>query len=376
MSELLRLLEGKRVLITCGAGGVGKTTSAAAIACLAARSGRKTAVLTVDPARRLARSLGLSAFSGEAACVPLPGEAGKGSPSFEAMMLDNRSTFDRLVQRYAPSVEQAQAIMNNPFYRHFTGAVGGAHEYGAMERLYEIMEQGRHDLIVLDTPPTVHALDFLDAPQKLIDAFDESVFRWVIKPYLVAGKVGLNVLSFGSNYIYRTLTRFVGGEMIRDLSEFLRLFQGMFEGFRERAQAVQALLHDERTGFLVVTTPEANALKDAAVFLRELSRMDLPFAGFLFNRVVREEGLCEPETLFSRLAEAGENFPPDFVMRMTALCERQRLTSARQWVSIARFVRTTAPQAPWWWAPLFARDIADTEGLLALAESVSLGVLE
>ncbi len=369
--DIDRLFEDKRIVITCGAGGVGKTTSAAAIACRAAQTGRKVAVLTVDPARRLASSLGMREFQQDGSVVEIPGENGEEASRMDAMMLDVRSTYDRLVQRYATSPEQVEGILNNKFYRHFSGAVGGSHEYTAMERLYELVEQKRWDLLVLDTPPTVHALDFLDAPQRLIDAFDESIFRWVITPYLMAGKVGVQVLSFGSAYIFKTLTRFAGGQMIEDLSEYLRLFQGMFEGFRDRARAVQKLLHDSNTHFVVVATPQPNSLQDAALFHRELARMDLPFGGFLINRAMPPL----PE-LFS-LEQLQQNFSgttndSGLLNRLVESQNNYQLAAERQQQRLQRFLSGIDPAPTIYRAPLFEQDVSDVSGLLALTKLVSV----
>ena len=367
-----RLLEGRRVVITCGAGGVGKTTCAAAIGCRAAQTGRRVAVLTVDPARRLASSLGLENFDEVASNVAVPGADDGGE--LDAMMLDTSSTYDRLVKRYATNPEQAEAILSNKFYRHFSGAVGGSHEYTAMERLYELIEGGTYDLLVLDTPPTIRALDFLDAPQRLIDAFDESIFRWVIKPYIMAGRVGVQVLSFGSAYIFKTMTRFVGGEMIQDLSEFIYLFHGMFEGFRSRAKDVQELLHDDGTTFIIVATPQASSLQDAAVFFRELKRMKLPFGGFMINRTLpllrAKIERAEIERRLCRSTEAGHTLSRDFLDRLFDSIKKYQSAAQQQHHSLKRFLSQISPAPALYFVPLFESDVADIDGLLKFSTSV------
>lgn len=373
--DLDRLIEGNNIIITCGAGGVGKTTCAAAIACHGVRMGRKVAVLTVDPARRLASSLGFDNFAEEIKIVPVPSRTGEVDLELHAAMLDVRSTFDRLVTRYTSS-EQADVILCNKFYRHFTGSVGGTHEYTAMERLHELWESGRWDLLVLDTPPTVHALDFLDAPQRLIDLFDETVFRWIIKPYLAAGKVGVQVLSFGSAYIIKTLTRFVGGEMLQDLSEFLFLFQDLFEGFQKRAREVQELLLSEKTSFLIVSTAKTNALQDAALFHRELTRKGLPFGGFLINRTLNDppEGFDE-ETISSRVLNnlaAPWADSPDFAEHLLESYSDYRTSVVQQGRLLRRFTVGITPQPDVFRVLLFNRDVSDVEGLIHFAENISL----
>ncbi len=376
--DLDRIFENKRVIITCGAGGVGKTTLAAAIACRAARLGRNVAVLTIDPARRLASSLGLSDIGDEARAIDVPPLPDYETGRLDAIMLDVRSTFDRLVQRNATTSKQAEAILNNKFYRHFSGAVGGSQEYTAMERLYELSEQDAYDLLVLDTPPTVHALDFLDAPQRLIDAFDESIFRWVIKPYLMAGKVGVQVLSFGSAYIFKTLTRFVGGDMLEDLSEYLLLFQGMYEGFRERARSVQTLLHDPDSRFLVVATAQPSSLQDAALFHRELQRMELPFGGFLINRMLPgPQGELRASEIQARCAahpDARGLQCDAFIERLVESQQRYAAAARHQQRLVEQFRIGFNPPPELYHAPLLKADVADIEGLLSIGESVREGL--
>ncbi len=373
--DLDPIIQSSRVIVTCGAGGVGKTTCAAAIGCRAVQLGRRTVVLTVDPARRLASSLGLERFEGEACRVAVPTDSEDAEERFlDAMMLDTSSTYDRLVRRYSEDEEQAEAILTNRFYRHFSGAVGGSHEYTAMERLYELLEEGRWDLLILDTPPTVHALDFLDAPQRLIDAFDESIFRWIIKPYLMAGKVGVQVLSFGSAYVLKTLTRFVGGDMIEDLSEFLILFQGMFEGFRQRALAVQELLHDEKTVFLVVATPLPSSLQDAGLFHREIRGMNLPFGGFILNRTCRP--LDETFTRFalrqglSEIPRARFALSEEFLDRLYDSQQHYQMAAMRQKRNVKRFLSQLDGPKDAYFVSLFDEDISDVAGLLRFSSGI------
>lgn len=367
------IIEGRSVVITCGAGGVGKTTSAAAIACRAAALGRKAVVLTIDPARRLAASLGLDSFDSESRPVGLPPDERGEVKTFDAMMLDSRRTFDRLVMRYA-SEEGAEKILNNRFYRHFTGAVGGSHEYTAMERLYELYEEGKWDLLVLDTPPTVHALDFLDAPQKLIDAFDESIFRWLIKPYLAAGKVGVQVLSFGSAYIVKVLTRIVGGEMIDDLSEFLLLFQELFEGFSERAKAVQNLLHGDKTAFMIVATTQANSLQDARLFYSEIQRMQMPFGGFIINRRMQApKETLRRARIEQALADAVANDDETFVDRLMAVKKNYEVAAKRQQRNLDLLIESITPKPNIYSIPLMEKDVADVRGLLNFGRMMQKG---
>lgn len=374
MTAIDKIIENKSVIITCGAGGVGKTTLAASIGCYAASKGRKVAVLTVDPARRLASSLGLESFKENSEPVKIKGE--NGVSEMDAMMLDNSSTFDRLVRKYAPDEKKAETILANKFYRHFSGSVGGTHEYTAMERLYELHQQGKWDLLIMDTPPTVHALDFLDAPQRMIDLFDESIFKWIIKPYLAAGKVGVQVLSFGSAYIFKTMTRFVGGEMIQDLSEFLFLFQDLFEGFKQRATKVQQLLHNDKTGFLIVTTAQNNSLKEASLFHKELVRMSLPFSGFVINRffslMEKSDNMDNVIQLLMQNTDRKETECRQFAERLFNAQQKYLEAAEQQRVTLKSFKNRFNNQPEIYSVPLFDRDVADVDTLLKVADSLTV----
>ncbi len=288
MAGLEKAIEKCRVIVVCGPGGVGKTTCSAAIACRSAMQGKKAVVLTVDPARRLADSLGLEELGNVPSMVEHSAISENGGELW-AMMLDSRSAYDEMVSRYARSPEQKQRILGNRFYQHFTSAVGGSHEYAAMEKLYDLAYNGGYDLLVLDTPPSLHAIDLLQAPQRMMDVVDESIFKWVIKPYLAAGKLSVQVLSFGSAYILKILTRFVGGEMLSDIADFLSSFQGMFEDFHRRAECVQKLLHDPATSFLVVSSSSPAGIREASAFYRELEKAAFNFSGFILNRSLYDE---------------------------------------------------------------------------------------
>lgn len=370
-----RLLDSRRVLIVVGAGGVGKTTLSAALGVRAALRGRKVAVLTVDPARRLATSLGLTAFTDEARRVSIPRPDG-GHSELDAMMLDTRSILTRLVRRYATGPEQADAILNNPFFNQFSGAVGGTHEYTAMERLYELREQGAWDLLILDTPPSIHALDLLGAPQRLMDAFDESILRWVVKPYVAAGKVGVQMLSFGSAYIFKTLASLSGAEMIQNLSEFLSLFHGMFQGFRERARAVDEMLRHPETDFLLVTAPQTNALAESATFIRELGDQNLRLGGILLNRCVPALAQQPDEArlracIATQEARPGSGLDDAFTARLLAVLAQRQAAHAHQEALLGRFFEEWSPDAPCFRVPLQTTDVSDITGLVGIADALA-----
>ena len=273
---IAELLERKDVCVCAGSGGVGKTTVSAAIALGMAARGKKVAVLTIDPARRLANSLGLPELGNEETRVDvdLPGE-------LWAMMLDPKRTFDDLIEWHAPDDQTRDAVLGNRIYHELSNAVAGSQEYMAMEKLHELHQEGRYDLLVLDTPPTRHALDFLDAPRRLSAFIDSRA----LQVFTVPGRFGLRVLGRGTGVVFSVLKRATGIDLLQDLSEFFRSFGDMAEGFRERADRVSALLADSRTAFLLVTSPAPDAVEDAVFFHHRLLDAGLPFAGAVVNRV-------------------------------------------------------------------------------------------
>jgi anion-transporting ArsA/GET3 family ATPase len=271
-----RWLERKEVCICAGSGGVGKTTTSAAIALGMAARGKKVAVLTIDPARRLANSLGLAELGNEERLVEVEVEG-----ELWAMMLDAKRTFDELVEWHAPDEQTRDAVLGNRIYRELSNAVAGSQEYMAMEKLHELHQEGRYDLLVLDTPPSRNALDFLDAPRRLSAFIDSSALKLFTAP----GRFGLRVLGKGTGIAFSVMRRATGVDLLQDLSDFFRSFGDMAEGFRERAERVEALLADSRSAFLLVTSPREAAINEAVYFHHRLMEQGLPFAGAVVNRM-------------------------------------------------------------------------------------------
>jgi anion-transporting ArsA/GET3 family ATPase len=263
VSTLDRLAAERRVIICAGPGGVGKTTAAAAIALHAARRGRRACVVTIDPAKRLADALGLATLSNEAHQVKGDWDGGG---ELWALMLDTKSTFDEVVARNALNADQARAILDNRLYRNISGALGGTQEYMAMEKLYELYHEGRFDLVVVDTPPTRHALDFLDAPARLLRFLNNRIFRLLMAPT----RAGLRAVSMATQMLLRAVSKVVGGAMVADAVAFFAAFEGMEQGFRDRATKVEELLVDEGTGFVVVAAPRRDAVEEAGFFADRL----------------------------------------------------------------------------------------------------------
>ncbi len=274
------LLERSRILVCCGSGGVGKTTTAAALGLRAAERGRRTVVLTIDPARRLAQSMGLTELDNvPRAVVGVDGD-------LDAMMLDMKRTFDDIVLAHAEP-GKAEAILENPFYQALSSSFAGTQEYMAMEKLGQLKASGQWDLIVVDTPPTRSALDFLDAPERLTTFLDGRMVRVLLAPARAGGKAYLKVVTAGFSVFTNVLSRIIGAGVLQDLSQFVAALETMFGGFRERAQATYDLLKAEGTAFVVVAAPERDALREAAYFVERLAEESMPLAGLVVNRVHR-----------------------------------------------------------------------------------------
>jgi anion-transporting ArsA/GET3 family ATPase len=284
MPAVTDILEGREVCICAGSGGVGKTTTAAAIATGMAARGLKVCVLTIDPAKRLADSLGLEELGNEARRVdPSLFEAQGIEMEGElwAMMLDAKATFDELVRRHAPDEETRDRVLSNRIYEQISNALAGSQEYMAMEKLFELHSEGRFDLLVLDTPPSRDALDFLDAPRRLTQFIEGRSMKIFMKPT----GIGMRIAGRGASVMFGILKRLVGFDLLADLSEFFTAFSGMVEGFQERAKRVNELLADPATSFLVVCGPQGEPISEAVYFHRKLVEAKLPFGGVIVNKV-------------------------------------------------------------------------------------------
>jgi anion-transporting ArsA/GET3 family ATPase len=290
--SLAALLAAREVVVFCGSGGVGKTSTAAAAALTAAaRLGGKVLVLTIDPAKRLADALGLEAFGNVARRVPLDAYAELGvEPRGElwAAMLDTKRSWDELVLRHAPDEATAYRILDNRMYHNVTSRFVQSHDYIAMERLYDIHASGEYDLIVIDTPPTRNAIDFLDAPARMAEFFGGRLLRWLTMPYRLGGGRGGRVFNAASRPFYQMADRVLGSQFLQDIAEFFLNFQSMYGGFVERAHAVEELLHDRRTTFAVVTTLEGAPLREAESFCRALGERGFDLGALVLNKTLPE----------------------------------------------------------------------------------------
>ncbi len=287
MPEALdKLVMSRRVLVVVGAGGVGKTTTAAALGVAAARRGRQVLCLTIDPAKRLAQALGLESMKGEEQLVPDPyiphGEGKRGS--LTAMMLDPSATFDELVLRYSPSPERAKKLLTNKLYQYVSRSLAGTQEYMAMEKLVAVQKDTRFDLVILDTPPTTNALDFLDAPERLVEALDSAAIRWFVQAFQSTGKLSLNLLARSAVVVLRGLGRITGGGFLEAMAEFITELNDLFGGFRERAKIVEAALRSPEVSFVLATSPAPMSINEVVFFSDRLEASQMPRGAFVVNR--------------------------------------------------------------------------------------------
>lgn len=349
------------VLVCAGPGGVGKTTTAAAIAVHAALQGRRACVVTIDPAKRLADALGLATLGNEPHLVegPWPEPGG-----LWALMLDTKSTFDDLVHRYAGGSAQAEAILANRFYRNISGALSGTQEYMAVEKLYELHETGRFDLVVVDTPPTRQALDFLDAPRRLMRFLDNRIFRLLMMPT----RAGLRAVNVATQLFLRTVSRVVGGEVVREALAFFTAFEGMEQGFRERTDRVEALLRSPSTAFVLVATPRAGATAEAAYFAAKLGEAGLGVAAVVENRVFPHFGV--PEALLEG-KDAPTPAPGGYAALLANAADLDRVATSED-VHIASLVEHT-PGAALVRVPFLAEEVHDLDGLVTVARHLFPG---
>jgi anion-transporting ArsA/GET3 family ATPase len=351
---MLSLLEGRRIVVCAGAGGVGKTTTAAAIAMGMAERGLKVAVVTIDPARRLADSLGLEALGNEPRLVDPERFSDHGvqiSGELWALMLDSKRTFDALIERLAPDAATRDEVLSNRIYQQLSGAVAGSQEFSAIAKLYELDQEGDYDLLVLDTPPSRNALDFLDAPSRLTGFFQGRAIKMFLRPAGLGGRL----LGRGTGVVFGLLERLTGVDLLHDLSVFFRALGGMIDGFTERARRVGALLEDPGTTFVIVTAPRHDPVEEAIYFHSKLADAGMPFGGLVVNRLhVAAEANGSP----SLEAELGE----DLAARVATAVEELAALAEREAASLER-LRTRLGDPPTIVVPELEGDIHDVEGL-------------
>lgn len=377
-SALATLMATKEIIVTCGSGGVGKTTTAAALAVTAAaRQPGRVLVVTVDPARRLADALGVGGLGNTARQVPRERFVDAGvEPKGElfAAMLDTKQSWDDLVRRHAPDPSTASQILTNPLYENIAGRFAQGHEYIAMERLYEIHNEGEYDLVVVDTPPSRNAIDFLDAPDRLAEFFSSRLLRWLIVPYRS------RMISAASRPFYQIADRILGTQFLKDIGEFFLAFQSMYDGFVERAEAVSRLLRDDVTAFVVVTTLEAGPALEAQFFVDKLRERQLHCAAVVANKVLPAMLLDDRATdgaaalrrrAHELVAELAKDTDDAIARARAERVIEEVATNYEKYAQIACrqeeiFGRLRAINAVTATAPLLAEEVTDLPGLLEL----------
>jgi anion-transporting ArsA/GET3 family ATPase len=349
-----RVVRDRSIVVCCGSGGVGKTTTAAAVALQAARIGRSACVVTIDPARRLANSLGLGTLTNRPTRIdgPWTGE-------LHALMLDAKGTFDDLVRRYSDSDQQAEDIRVNRIYANLTGTLSGTQEYMAMEKLYELVEEGGFDVVVVDTPPSRNALDFLDAPRRLTHFLENRIFQALMKPT----RAGLRFMGVAAQALLRTISRVAGADIVGDAVAFFQAFEGMEEGFRLRAARVRELLAQDGTAFVLVASPRPDSVDEAVHFAGKLAESDMSVTALVVNRL--QPRFADDDQLDRLEAAAGDPGTPfgqlvENLRGYTAAADREER-------AYAELVAKVAP-APVYRVPLLNTDVHDLGGLAAVAD--------
>ncbi len=346
------LVRERRILVCCGSGGVGKTTTAAVLAMRAAELGRRAVVVTIDPAKRLADALGLEGLTNEPSTVD-----GSWSGELLAMMLDTKSTFDDLVVKYSSDEEQARRIIDNRFYRNISGALSGTQEYMAMEKLHELHDGGEFDLIVIDTPPTRNALDFLDAPRRLTRFLDHRLYRLMTAP----NRGVLKAVNMAAQSFVRSVAKVVGADVIDDVVAFFQAFEGMEEGFKIRATEVEALLRADETAFVLVASPRRDTIAEATYFAEKLTEAGIPVRSLVVNRMHPrfDDGLAEATR------ERADSLLGTAIGDLYRNLADFQLVSSREDEHLAGLAEKVAP-APLVRVPFLRSDVHDLDGLRQL----------
>jgi anion-transporting ArsA/GET3 family ATPase len=370
----------RRVLVAVGAGGVGKTTTAAALGVAAARRGRRVLCLTIDPARRLAEALGLKTMSGEEQAIAPEIFTRAGIPiqgSLSAMMLDTKRTFDELVVKYSSSPEHAKRLLDNRLYRYVSTSLAGTQEYMAMEKLATVRNDPRFDLVVLDTPPTANALDFLDAPARLADAIDSAAMRWFVQAFESTGKLSLNLLARSAAVVLRGLGKITGGGFLEAMAEFISELNDLFGGFKQRAGMVEAALRSPEVSFVLVTSPAPTSIQEVLFFSERLESANMPRGSFVVNRFRRPPpdagGQPSPDDAARALARHSLAFEDDASVRLVQAYSDAVRLAALDALHVRALDERTAGRVPIVRVPELAGDVRDFRNLGELAELLMSG---
>jgi anion-transporting ArsA/GET3 family ATPase len=369
--SLLPLLLSKRIVVCAGAGGVGKTTIAAAIALGFASHGQRVLCITIDPAKRLADSLGLGVMSTEEQRVSpdLFTSAGLGvSGSLTVLMLDTKRTFDDLVARHASSPETRDRIFNNRIYSYVSTSLAGTQSYMAMEKVLLVRQDPRFDVIVLDTPPTSNALDFLDAPERLIEAIDSAAMRWLVQTFEKSGRFSLNLVARGVALVLRGLGRLTGKGFLEHLAEFVSELNELFGGFRERAALVSKAFRSPELGYVLVTSAAPAAIDEVSYFSARLRSQGMRTDAVIVNRVQPSPGLADAEAVRVAASELGLSLSGSMLEKVQRAAADDRARALFEASQLQELDRALGPDRPKQWrVPVFAADVHDVRSLSHVA---------
>jgi anion-transporting ArsA/GET3 family ATPase len=366
VTDAAQLLEGARVCVVAGAGGVGKTTTSAAIAAGMAARGLKVAVVTIDPAQRLATALGLDELGNEPHRIEPERFAAGGLPLGDgelwAMTLDPKRTFDDLIAHLSPDAETRERILANRVYRELSDAIAGSQEFTAVAKLYELAQEGGWDLLVLDTPPSRNALDFLDAPDRLGAFFEGRALQALLR----GGGAGLRLLGRGTGLVMGLLSRVTGAQLLSDLSDFFRLLGGLLGGFRERAAQVEALLRAPDTTFLLVSSPEREPIDEAVFFHERLEAAGMTLGGAIVNRIHTDAHAGDPPADLPALLERDAGLSPALAARVADAYTVEHALAQRDTANVAQLTERLGAGVPIVRVPLLDGDVHDVGGLARL----------
>ena len=369
------LIVDRKIVILGGSGGVGKTTLSAALALSMARRGRKTLVLTIDPARRLADALGIQLKGGEEIAIPLTGETDptvREAGFLRAMMLDIKTTFDNLVERSARNETIRDRIFNNPYYQYVSTVVSGSQDYMAIEKLFELSQREDLDLIILDTPPTRSAWEFLNSPNRVVQVLEGGVLKMLVKPYLKVGRRAFRVFKGRGELLASAAEKLVGTEILREIGELTIDFEDILGQFRTRAEKVQSLLRDPRTMFFIVTRPRTDLLREARSYRERLRESDIPFGGYLVNRMEMYAGSADldPTQLFSYFSRFAPSELNNYDLEKKLLANLSEV-QARKQSERESIVQLFQSGDPTFAIPELETPVTDLKGLSLLAQNLT-----
>lgn len=376
-SDLNHLLTENRVVLCVGCGGVGKTTTCAALGLAAAMSGKRVLCLTIDPARRLAQSLGLEQFGTEAQQIEPEVFEKAGltvTGSLTVMMLDTKRTFDSLVKSLSESEERRDSVMNNVLYQYISTSLAGTQEYMAMEKLYEVKDNDAYDLILLDTPPTSHALDFLDAPERLVGAIDSAAVRWFRKAFQKSGELSLNLLQRSAATVLKAIGRITGGGFLEQVASFLTEMNDLFGGWRARADEVASALRGDDVAYVLVTTPDPMSIREVLFFAERLREQSMHADAFVINRMHRADIEAEEGEIIAALEARGLHLGADAPVRIAKAVREERRLGELNRLHLYALDEARAegePEPAVVHVPDFPRDIHDIERLAWVANVIA-----